>query len=59
MKPFERFIEEALKEFEQHLRTIGMTGAREHRMRGARQFARFLVGRPTVKHEVVKGRAIG
>jgi hypothetical protein len=58
MKPFERFIEETLKEFEQHLRTIGIAGAREQRMRGARQFARFLVGRPTGKHEVANGRPI-
>ncbi len=58
MRPFERFIEESLKEFETHLQNIGMGGATESRLRGARQFARFLVGRPADKDEVTKGRPI-
>ena len=58
MKPFDKFVADALKDFEQHLRTIGINGARDQRMRGAREFARFLVGRPHQKGEVTKGRPI-
>ena len=44
-KPFEQFISEQLKEFERHL-TENISGARHQRMRGAREFAVFLLGRP-------------
>ncbi len=54
--PFERFISEALKEFEQHLKKEGIEGARDQRMRGAREFAVFLIGRPHHKGERTKGR---
>ena len=54
--PFERFLDEALKEFETHLRNEGIQGAREQRMRGAREFAVFLLGRPHRKGEVTKGK---
>jgi len=44
--PLERFLIQALKEFERHLgKELTERGVREH-MRGARQFAAFLVGRP-------------
>ncbi len=54
--PFERFLDEALKEFELHLRSEGIKGSREQRMRGAREFAVFLLGRPHRKGEVTKGK---
>jgi hypothetical protein len=58
MKPLcERFLDEALKEFETHLRNEGIQEAtREQRMRGAREFAVFLLGRPHRKGEVTKGK---
>jgi len=58
MKPFDKFVEDALKNFEQHLRTIGIDGARDQRMWGGREFAWFLVCRPHQKGEVTKGRPI-
>jgi len=54
--PFERFLDETLKEFELHLKSEGIQGAREQRMRGAREFAVFLLGRPHRKGEVTKGK---
>jgi hypothetical protein len=54
--PLERFLDQALKEFEDHLRNEGITGAREQRMRGAREFAVFLLSRPQKKGEVTKGK---
>jgi hypothetical protein len=54
----DKFIDQALKDFERHLQTIGLGGALEQRMRGARQFARYLVGRPADKDEVTTGRPI-
>ena len=59
--PLEDFLSKALKDFEAHLRgqsdpkqqrrepTIG------HRMRGATQFASFLLGKPPQKSERIKG----
>jgi hypothetical protein len=58
MKPFDKFIEDVLRDFEKHLHAIGIRGATDQRLRGARQFARFLVGRPAKKDEVTKGRPI-
>ena len=55
--PLERFLENALKEFERHLRGERLKeGPIDHRMRGAREFAVFLLGRPHRKHEVTKDR---
>jgi hypothetical protein len=55
--PFERFLEDALKEFEQHLQRERLeAGPIKARMRGARQFARLLIGRPHRKHERTKER---
>lgn len=54
--PLERFLQASLKEFEQHLRGEGLKeGPIDHRMRGAREFARFLLGRPHTKGEQTKG----
>jgi len=55
--PFEQFIEQSLKDFEVHLNTEGMTkNTKTDRMKGAREFAVFLVGRPHKKGEVTKGK---
>jgi hypothetical protein len=54
--PFDRFLDETLKEFELHLKSEGIQGAREQRPRGAREFAVFLLGRPHRKGEVTKGK---
>ena len=44
---FEEFISQALKKFEQHLREERMKeGTITQRMRGAREFGRFLTDRP-------------
>jgi len=54
--PFEKFLVKALEGFERHLESEKLAPrAREHRMRGARQFVRFLLGTPARKHEKVKG----
>ena len=53
--PFEEWISEMLKEFESHLAREAIEGAREQRMRGAREFARLLIGRPHRKGERTKG----
>jgi hypothetical protein len=55
--PFEQLIEQSLKDFEAHLRAEGMTSnTRTDRMKGAREFAVFLLGRPHKKGEITKGR---
>lgn len=58
--PVEQFMEQALKDFEQHLKNQGLksgpNGPVEQRVRGAREFALFLLGRPHQKREVTKGR---
>jgi hypothetical protein len=54
--PFERFLDDALKGFELHLKAERIQGSREQRMRGAREFALFLLGRPHRKGEVTKGK---
>ncbi len=54
--PFEGFLREALKGFEKHLKSQGLKeNPIDHRMRGAREFARFLIGRPHQKWEQTKG----
>ena len=47
LPPFEQFIKHSLKDFEVHLGMEGMTEKTiTERMKGAREFALFLVGRP-------------
>ena len=54
--PLEEFLEGNLKEFEKHLKTEQLKdGPIDHRVRGAREFARFLLGRPHRKNERTKG----
>ena len=55
MTPFEAFLSRNLKEFESHLKQAGLTGSIEQRMKGAREFAVFLLGRPHQKGERTKG----
>ncbi len=55
MTPFEIFVRDNLRAFEQHLAHAGLTGAVEQRMRGAREFAVFLLGRRHKKGERTKG----
>ena len=53
---FEKFLAEALEGFELHLEREKLApGAQKHRMRGAEQFALFLLGKPARKHERSKG----
>ena len=47
MRPFEELITQALREFERQLKKERLDDVlREHRLRGAHDFAVFLVGRP-------------
>lgn len=47
MRPFEEFLERALREFEQQLMHESLTErVRENRLRGARDFAVYLLGKP-------------
>jgi transcriptional regulator with XRE-family HTH domain len=55
MSLFEKFIQESLSAFEQHLRAEGIAGALEDRMRGAREFALLLLGRPHKRGQRTKG----
>jgi len=53
----ETLIKEALRGFEQHLRDLQMTeNTIKDRMRGAREFACFLVGKPHSFREQIKDR---
>ena len=55
MKPrFERFLEESLREFEQERKHTLAEGAAKERIRGAKQFVAFLLGRTPKKHERTK-----
>ena len=56
MNPIEKFLADALKEFEQHLlHEKGLKeGAKEHRIRGARQFSEFILGRKYPKWARIK-----
>jgi hypothetical protein len=54
--PLEQFIEQNLKDFENHLKAEQLKdGPIDVRMRGAREFARYLLGRPHQKNERTKG----
>lgn len=55
MAPFDRFVEESLKGFARHLEDEDIKGAFEQRMRGAREFALYLLGRPHKKGQRTKG----
>ncbi len=53
--PFGRFIQYALKDFAQHLENERKTERTiDQRMRGARQFAMFLLGRPHRRGQQIK-----
>lgn len=55
--PFEEFLEERLKGFEQHLQSERMKpSSMEQQMRGAREFATYLVGRPHRYRQKTKGK---
>ena len=57
MTQFEPFLSEELKKFEQHLVDIQQSRkTRGERMKGARQFVLFLLGRPADYNEQTKGR---
>ena len=54
---FEEFMGQALEKFEQHLHDEEIKKEPlEQRMRGAREFAVFLLGRPHRKGERTKGK---
>jgi hypothetical protein len=59
--PLEDFLSKALKDFEAHLRSKSDPKQRRrestigHRLRGATQFAAFLLGKPPQKTERIKG----
>ena len=55
MAPFDRFVEDSLKGFAQHLENEDIKGAFDQRMRGAREFALYLLGRPHKKGQRTKG----
>lgn len=47
MRPFEAFVQQALRDFERQVRRERVDDRlREQRLRGARDFAVFLLGRP-------------
>ena len=47
MRPFEEFLERALRDFENQVKRERLTDSvREQRLRGARDFAVFLLGQP-------------
>lgn len=55
-QPFEVFLQQMLEQFRKHLAQEGLKARPiEHRMLGARQFARFLLGTPHSKGERTKG----
>jgi len=55
MNPFEKFLTDALKEFQVYLKDEkGLKdGASKHRLRGAKLFKEFLLGRKPAKYERV------
>ena len=54
--PFHKFISKSLVEFKKHLEKNNMKeGSIEQRMRGATEFAKFLVGEPHSYNERTKG----
>jgi hypothetical protein len=47
MRPFEEFLERALRDFEDQVKRERLTeNIRDQRLRGARDFAVFLLGQP-------------
>lgn len=55
--PIERHLSAALREFETHLKRIGLTDrVRDARLRGAREFVVFILGRGHQKFERTKDR---
>jgi len=60
MTPIEKFLEQALQDFERYLKDEKNLeeGARKHRLRGARLFAEFIVGRKYAKYEPVPRRSV-
>jgi len=55
MSPIEEFLEHILTDFEQYLANEKNIeeGARKHRLRGARLFKEFILGRKYAKYERV------
>jgi len=54
--PFKNFISKSLVDFQKHLeKNETKEGTIEQRMRGTREFARFLVGEPHAINERTKG----
>ena len=55
--PFDEFLEHSLRGFEQHLQSERMKPASiEQQMRGAREFATYLIGRPHRYRQRTKGK---
>jgi hypothetical protein len=55
--PLEEFLEQSLRGFEQHLQGEHMKPSSiEQQMRGAREFATFLIGRPHRYRQKTKGK---
>jgi hypothetical protein len=55
--PLEEFLEQSLKGFEEHLHGERMKPSSiEQQMRGAREFAIYLIGRPHRYRQKTKGR---
>ena len=55
--PFDEFIEQRLKGFEEHLQSERLRPSSiEQRMRGAREFATYLIGRPHRFRQQTKGK---
>ena len=53
--PFRQFIHNSLDDFQKHLKQIGMEDSTiGQRMRGATEFARYLVGEPHDYNEQTK-----
>lgn len=54
--PFRQFIGNSLEDFRKHLNQIGMKDSTiDQRMRGATEFARYLIGDPHEFNEQTKG----
>ena len=55
--PFDEFIEARLKGFEEHLQSERLKPSSiDQRMRGAREFATYLIGRPHRFRQQTKGK---
>lgn len=54
--PFRIFVSKSLKDFQNHLKSLGMKeDTIKQRMRGATEFAKYLVGEPHKYNEQTKG----